>query len=414
MKMKYLIVFLTCAFTSVKAQVNFVKNGGFEHYNNCPYPRTLDNIDLAKYWSPLDTNETLVPYSVPLCAAEYFNSCAPAGSLLHIPNNGYFNHYPRSGQGMADFQSYFDNSYSETYQRDYIQGRFYDNLVSGASYCITFYVSLFQSSQYAINHLGAYIDDGAIDAGQDSVGCARPQTAFHPQIVEDSIIKDTLNWVKVQGNFTANGTEKFITVGNFFDIYHTDTIVRQLWYYPWNTMNPFSWYLIDDVSVIPSGTIADAGPHEQWVSPGSDSVFIGIPDEGLPTTWYIAGNPTPLCYGWGGFKVHPDTTTTYVVVLDLCGNVTSDTVTVRVAPLGESGVRGAAERVRVWPNPASGLVYVEGGEGCVVGVYDMLGRCVAVGAGKVIDIWGLTNGVYSIVITDPVSGERVLRKVVKE
>ncbi len=77
---------------------------------------------------------------------------------------------------------------------------------------MTFYTTLEQSSAYAINHIGAYLDDGSIDGGQDSVGCAAPQTEYVPQVFETSIINDTLNWVKVQGSFVANGTEKFITI----------------------------------------------------------------------------------------------------------------------------------------------------------------------------------------------------------
>ncbi len=353
--MKKLALFLIFLFTFPQAwgQVNLVKNPSFESYNQCP--TGFDQIRFANNWNDIDTT-AIYPYG-PACSPDYCNTCANPNGLIGIPFAQFYNHYPRTGNGMMEMQVYFDNSFSLVYKRDYIQGKFITNLTYGASYCITFYVVLDQSSQYAINHLGAYIDDGAIDAGQDSVGCARPQTAFHPQIVEDSILSDTLNWVKVQGSYTANGTEKFITIGNFFDIHHTDTIKRNLWYFPWNTANPASWYSLDDVSVMPSSTIADAGPY-QWVSPGSDSVFICIPDEGLPTKWYIAGNPAPLCYGWGGFKVHPDTTTKYVVVLDLCGNVTSDTVTVHVASVGikdvQGGVNGFNQSYKLLPNPNNG------------------------------------------------------------
>ena len=409
---------LTILFTCPYAwgQVNLVRNPSFESYIQCP--TEFDQIRYANYWNDIDTT-AIYPYG-PACSADYCNICATTNGAIGIPFAQFYNHYPRTGNGMMEMQVYFDNSYAEIYQRDYVQGKFWYNLVSGVNYCITFYVTLGQGSQYAINHLGAYIDDGSIDAGQDSVHCARPQTGFHPQIVEDSIINDTLNWVKIQGSYIANGTEKFITIGNFFDIYHTDTIVRQLWYFPWNTANTASWYLVDDVSVIPSNAIADAGPHEQWVSPGSDSVFIGIHDEGLPTTWYIVGNPAPLCYGWGGFKVHPDTTTTYVVVLDLCGHITSDTVTVHVAPAIVGRVRGAAEWVLVWPNPATDVVHVEGAASCELAVYDMLGQLCKVyyhgstGLTTTFNITQLPKGVYCVVVTDPVSGERVVKRVVKE
>ena len=411
----FLLVFI-CVFAKADAQINLVKNGGFEEYTDCP--GGWDNIILAKYWTPIDSTGTLTPYTMPLCTPEYCNTCAPAGSLMPLPLNSAFNHYPRSGNGLASGEMYFDNSYTpEYYQRDYFQGRLLSHLVSGLSYCVTFYVSVAQASQYANNHIGAYLDNGAIDTGKDSLNCATPLTSFTPQIVGDSIINDTLNWVKIQGSFIANGTETFITIGNFFDIHHTDTIRRDLTHVPWDLGNPCSYYLFDDVSVIASATVADAG-SDQWVSPGSDSVFIGIPDEGLPTTWYILGDTTPICYGNGGFKVHPNTTTSYVVVLDLCDNKTSDTVTIHVAPLGLFDPKEQLKFVSIYPNPTSSNITVRGAEGFSLEITDFVGRIVRQSAitqnSQVVNIQDLAAGAYLVEIQSTETGQRIFQRIVKE
>jgi hypothetical protein len=56
-----------------------------------------------------------------------------------------------------------------------------------------------------------------------------------------------------------------------------------------------SYYLIDDVSVIASDAIADAGIDKRC-TPG-DSIWIGTNEEGMPCTWYALGDTThPLGY----------------------------------------------------------------------------------------------------------------------
>jgi len=313
---------------------------------------------------------------------------------------------------MVQMGMYFDDGYpGETYQRDYTQGRLYKPLTAGKYYCVTFYVTLEQISEYAINHIGAYLDDGSIDAGQDSVGCASPQTAYSPQIVESAIINDTLDWVQVQGLFTATGTETFITIGNFFDIYHTDTIKLSP-----STPNNFSLYLIDDVSVVETGTKPDAGP-DGFVSPGSDSATIGSSEEGLPLTWFVYGSPVPIGHT-GSIKVHPDTTTTYVLSMDLCDGVTSDTVTVWVAPEKVKPLTPKGEPA-IWPNPAKGQLTVSNAAGNYLVIYDVFGREVPfdkltmTSNKEVVDISGLVSGVYVVQIIAP-DGNRKCMQLVKE
>jgi hypothetical protein len=409
---------------NINAQINLVRNPSFEQYSRCP--TGPDQIRNALYWSQIDTmgySDTI--WFDPLCSPEYCNSCSNPNGFIGVPQGGKYYHYSRTGNGMAEMMVYYDNNWSggvESYQRDYVQGRFYSQLIAGKTYCVTFYVTLEQGSQYAINHLGAYIDNGAIDAGQDSVGCASPQTAFVPQIVEDSIINDTLNWVKVQGSYTATGNEKFITIGNFFDIEHTDTITRNLsgtrWY---NGPGNVAWYLLDDVSVIAADAVANAG-HGGITSPTGDSIQIGDTTGYLPCYWY-ACHGAHGSTGWvlidsntAGFKVRPDTTTRYVMVLDVCGNVSSDTAVVWVWPANVLMWKYA--NVLIYPNPAAGQLIVEGAVNCEVTLYNSIGqsfyKITMAESKEFIDIHLLNKGLYFIEITEPETGVRIVKKVIKE
>jgi len=400
-----LSILFTCACISSQAQVNYVLNASFEQYTRCP--NSVDQIRNADYWSQIDTS-----IIDPICSPEYCNACASPSSDVSVPSSYYYYHYPRTGNGMVQMAMYVDNrGPSGYYQRDYTQGRLYTNLTASKTYCVTFYVTLEQISQYSINHIGAYIDDGRIDEGQDSIGCAAPQTDFTPQIVEDTIINDTLNWVKVQGSYTATGNEKFITIGNFFNIEHTDTVEVHF-----GVESHASLYLIDDVSVIASDAVANAGP-DAAVSPGSDSATIGTSDEGMPCTWYVLGSATPIGYS-GSIKVHPDTTTSYVIEMDLCGNVTRDTVVVVAAPAGVGAISMKYANVQIYPNPATTSFTITHASGSELLITDVVGQQVyeaAVSSDKeTIDIASLVKGVYLVQVVDITTGAKITKRVIKE
>ena len=404
--LKFLIalIFLHLCSTSGWAQTNFVLNGGFEWYSSCP--TGLDQIKKARYWQPIDTTS----FYPSLCAGEYCNSCATLTSGVGIPQGGYYHHYPRTGNGMAFCVSYSDNNYAGDYQRDYIQGKLQGNLTAGKNYCITFYVTLAQTSQYAINHLGAYLDNGSISTGQDSTGCAHVQTAFMPQVFTTAIINDTLNWVKIQDNFTANGTERFITLGNFFSTANTDTIDLDA-----TTNGTHSFYLIDDVSVIESTATAFAGP-DALIGLG-DTIHIGNTEEGMPCEWYVLGGTTPIGYG-GGIDVHPTTTTSYVVMLDLCGHITYDTVKIYVVPAGVSSLGFPADLINLYPSPATNQLHIDHAASCTITLTDITGhtwhQSHLLTGKESIDISTLPPGTYIATLTDNKTGDRVVKRMVKE
>ncbi|HYD22630.1 MAG TPA: T9SS type A sorting domain-containing protein [Flavipsychrobacter sp.] len=165
-------------------------------------------------------------------------------------------------------------------------------------------------------------------------------------------MSDTLNWVKIEGTFTSNGTEKFITIGNFYSFANTNKI--QLPDNGFNNSNiDWSWHLIDDVSVIESNLPAHAGP-DVWMVQG-DSVFVGrTPEVGLECRWYIGSS---VVDSGAGIWVQPDTTTTYVVSQTLCGVVRTDTVTVSVFPVSINGITNS-KQLSIYPNPANNILTV--------------------------------------------------------
>lgn len=396
-------VLISCACllpVAAHAQVNYVLNGGFEQYDTCPYD--WNQIQLARYWHTLDT-----VYHFPACAPEFCHACAGSNPWAGLPVNVEFRHYPRSGDGMAQNVFYFDEGYSSLFFRDYTQGHLRTTLTTGRSYCLTFYVSLEQASQYATNKMGAYLDDGSIDIGADTGTCDNLITWVTPQVYTNTIINDTLNWVKIQGSFVANGTERFITIGNFFTAANTDTIKLD----PWITNN-FTWYLIDDVSVIESIAVADAGPN--ILIGNGDTVHIGTYEEGMPCTWYQLGGSAAIGYG-GGIKVQPTTTTSYVVEMDLCSNITRDTMTVYVMPAGVNNT--IRSQIITYPIPAASEWHIEHAANAALRITDLTGRHVLSTTintnNETINISTLPNGTYLAEITDDRNNRYTTRLLVE-
>ena len=363
---KHYVVVLLCCLYSVGGwgQVNYVLNPSLEIHDTCPY--AFDQINYAKHFSSIDSNLTYAltpPYTDGI--PEYCQSCA-SNWQFGVPIGAWYRHYPKTGNGMAQLQLYFDESYSLEYKRDYLQGRFYKPLIANKTYCVTFYVTLEQASQYAINKIGAYIDNGNIDTTHSP---GHIQVQYLPQVVCNQIINDTLNWVQIQGSFTAVGNEKFITIGNFTDSGHMAHVPSIS-----GGTTSFTWYLVDDISVIESNTTANAG-NDTTIYKG-DSILIG--ESAVPYTWYKRTSTGLILIDSvsGGIWVKPDSTTTYVVKLTLCGVVTWDSIKVAVVPVGIYTLN-AYSKTLLYPNPIDNELNIANAPiGTSIRVYDVVGRIV--------------------------------------
>ncbi|MEY2829054.1 MAG: Secretion system C-terminal sorting domain, partial [Bacteroidota bacterium] len=177
-----------------------------------------------------------------------------------------------------------------------------------------------------------------------------------------------------------------------------------------------SSYFIDDVSVIESNSIIKAD-NDTIINKG-DTITLGKSIEGMPVDWYdLQGN---LLAASSTLKVHPITTTSYVVKMDLCGNVSYDTVTVNVST-GVEKLEFESGQLVVYPNPASNELICKCANMLIntIEVSDVLGRLYAIPpferglGGLELNILTLPNGIYFIKASD-VKGNVMNGKFVKE
>ena len=298
-RFKILILCLGFAFCKSQGQ-NLVRNMGFDSLYSCPF--TTDELYKSVYW-----------FKPSIGSSDLFSACSGIVSVPQTPA-GYQN--PRSDTCFAGFIAYGTAAGS---YREYVSTELSDTLKPGRKYCIEFYLNLSNGSTVAIDNIGAYFSN-------DSIRINNPwNLPYTPQFESPDgvFITDTLNWVSVSGEFTATGSEKFITIGNFYDSVSTDTFVMQ--------SGPIgAYYFIEDVSVyekieanagtdlticegdtIITGSFAQQGVQYQWTpSTGLNNDTIAMP------------------------MAMPTTTTTYTINISYSGpNCTgkmSDTVTIFV------------------------------------------------------------------------------------
>ncbi|MGC4057322.1 MAG: T9SS type A sorting domain-containing protein [Chitinophagaceae bacterium] len=141
-----------------------------------------------------------------------------------------------------------------------------------------------------------------------------------------------------------------------------------------------SYYLIDDVSVIPTDLDADAG-SDTWVEQGKKRDIGRVGDTtamGLDCKWYHKGM---LIDSGAVISVNANATKgavdTYVVVQTICGLEKRDTVLVKTVGLGVQEF-GFGDHFSIFPNPSNGIVSVtaeSSPKGSIrASIYDLLGR----------------------------------------
>ena len=217
-------------------------NGSFEYLNGViTGPQQLD--DACPWRDP-------IPYA---SSSDVFSSSS-VNPNYSAPNNGLGTEVPHTGSSYAGFSPYCHPAFGyaailDSDYKEYVCAPLNQTLVAGQCYTLEFYLSLAENSRYGSGNFGVLFS--TFPASQTGTFTqfinATPQILF-------SAIQTSTNWVQYSATYTANGTEAYMTIGNFESNYNTPT--TQLG--PVNT-NPnqilnysaFSYYYIDDVSLTP-------------------------------------------------------------------------------------------------------------------------------------------------------------------
>ena len=201
-------------------------SGGFDNYSVFPVNHVVDNW--YGYYS-----------------TDFFTSICSGAFSNGVPLNLFGYSYPEHGNNYVGIGLYQKGNEIKEY--------IYQNLTSplqpGKIYCLSFFIKRSQRSTYATKNIEVLFSNNSVNTG--TLGYINAI----PQITKQNIfITDTTNWIEVQGCFTANGGEQFMTIGNFNNNGNTDTLFI-------GTDNPisgygdFSHYYIDDITLIDQSTV---------------------------------------------------------------------------------------------------------------------------------------------------------------
>lgn len=328
MKHRLKIFFISCLLpltSFVNAQNNLIPNWSFETIQNFPPSCALSGnetiTDAVGWTNPNNATPSLFNQIDTIkCSGDTF-------PFLGVPSNIGGWQYAHTGKGYASIDVLDHGiSVSGTY-REYVQTKLIDSLRKNKTYCMSFYVSLMDSyATYASSRVGCYFSQNSVSNTSQYVINVSPQVE-NPY---GNILNNYTGWTSVQGTFTANGGENYITIGNFYDDANTDAVFSpntgSLWCCAPN--NYLSCYYLDDVSVVECSA-ANAG-NDTNVCKGANVVLGTNSAFGTSYNWYLLNGDT-ITHG-GGITVTPTVTTTYVLQKQQCGIYSYDTVTVQIKP----------------------------------------------------------------------------------
>jgi hypothetical protein len=351
----------------VYGQVNLIPDGSFED-TTFDWQMYIGESAL-KQWHTLDSNMFVNNFA--LMSTNRINDT----QIVKLPNNKYFNQYPKSGANAVAIANYINPLvlYFSTSIKSITRSKLSAKLVLGKQYCATINVS---ASEFPLNiytnGLNLYFDNGGIDTMRSIHNDSSAAFTFiTPQISCGFVLNDTTNWMKVQGVFMANGTEEYVTIGNFK---HDSLIIKQN---NWSGGTyPYQEILIDNVSLIPLDL--KNWLQDVYVTAG-DSVWVGLDPLDIPDAQWHQSTIKAIPFFTGpGFWYKPieGAGATFIQGVEVCGAMVYDTMQVHVVPLSNYELGILNYELRVYPNPAKDVISVEQIFGNTIALLNVLGQVV--------------------------------------
>lgn len=189
--------------------------------------------------------------------SDYFHSCNNnINGLVGVPKNnlGYQNAFNGDGYIGLLMASYTGGGGAGGYWGimwwEYVQGHLTTNLTPGQVYKLSMEISISEFSGSKIKEFGAYFSPNPITGTTSECLNVTPQCTF----TSPDYFGDTLNWMHVETYFIADGSEYYLTIGNFKNDITTDTAATgNVWgYNQWQSDKLISYYYIDDVQLVES------------------------------------------------------------------------------------------------------------------------------------------------------------------
>jgi hypothetical protein len=286
-------------------------NGSFE--DNIGYPNNFGEIHLACPWQQLGDG-----------SSDYFHVNGNAANNVSVPFAGPAFENPHSGNAYTGFWAFnFDNS-GEV--REYVSSALALPLIANQTYEVSFWVSLADHCAVGVTGIGAYLSSSLPQqSGSFPV-------ILTPQIIESSAVIQKNGWYKISQLYTANGTEQFITIGQFDS--NANSVLQSA---PNNSIPIMftnrAYYFLDDVSIKKyTDVITSAYPSSICAGQSVTLTAAGIGSTPFTYSWLPSNQVTPNNGMFANATPQPPGPVTYsVVVTFVNGCVDTATVSVNIS-----------------------------------------------------------------------------------
>ncbi len=233
---------------------NLVPNPSFEDYKACP--TAISAIDYSPGYTSFPWVQGWVS-PLQKSSPDYFNACAAANTGAQTPLTAFGYQQPRTGDayaGIVAWEGYYSGASLTSEFREYIQCKLLQPLQAGTRYCVSFYVS----PSYNLNGNFNYqsINEVGINFGKAQTSYATGYTLslpYHVVSPKNQFLSDTGKWIKVSGEYIAQGGEEWLTLGCFTN--GSGALPGKTQAYPIPASSTLStqraYLFIDDVHVFP-------------------------------------------------------------------------------------------------------------------------------------------------------------------
>lgn len=211
---KLIVILLAVLTNSMLKSQNLVPNPGFDTLTLCP--DVEGTVRLAVPWEGIRT-------------PDLYNECS-AHPFYAVPYNHFCNYLPpKTGGGYAGMYVY--NTH------EFVEAPLLDTLEAGKPYYARFYAA--PKDPCGAGDVAIFIDALSMSVSPD----IRNSNYYVAMSNQSGVIRDTANWTRVAGCFTAKGGEKWLRVGNA--LANSETTVESDPPTPLNQLFPYVF--IDDI-----------------------------------------------------------------------------------------------------------------------------------------------------------------------
>jgi hypothetical protein len=263
-----LTILLVVTFTISNSQ-NLIYNSSFENNLQCPGLLHFLPQNVTYFWK-----------GSPFCYCSIHNECdvivgpAPFYVNYGAPQSTVGYQEPVSGAGYADIVSLNPSPNSaQASDKGHIYQKMRQKFDAGKKYHVGYHISLSDSSAYATPKFGIFF---SANEPQFTAG-GWPFLVGYMQCVNTTqALTDKTIWYKLEWEYTAQGAEEYITIGNNTKLNQLDT----MYVGGGGVLVPnASYYFIDDVFVIP------IKEYSQKICTANDSLQLQAIEAGTKYKW---------------------------------------------------------------------------------------------------------------------------------